>query len=148
MKHENPFLSLQIVNDDDDLLYIQSHLALDDWAGRALVYGSASAIQKDAPALAEWIKSLDAPFTLELGADTGIGWACLRFYTTDKSRHVACHVQFATMSSNDAREEETWRLSVEMKTEPGLIEQFARELALAGENRRGEAVLLGVSNQL
>jgi hypothetical protein len=54
-----------------------------------------------------------------------------------------CHIQFATSGHSQARPEEIWRVAVEMPTELGLVDRFARHLKRIAANCGGDAVLQG-----
>lgn len=83
---------------------------------------------------------------IEADVDTGIGWMVLRFHTIDAAGHACCSVKLATgeQATHGARPEQTWRFAIEIRTELGLIERFARECITLGTNFSGEARLLGV----
>jgi hypothetical protein len=82
---------------------------------------------------------------IEAGADTGIGWMVLEFYTIDHAAHARCAVTLATKTlTNQPRPAETSRFAIELPTELGLIERFAREcIALSGNFKR-DARLVGL----
>jgi hypothetical protein len=135
-----PFLTSRIVYEDDDLVEVETRLAIGDWRAKATAYASSASTQEQAKALLQWVEQTDSPFTLEIGENAGHGWCCLRFYKTDKSGHLACHVQLATMQAG-RRPEEIRRLAIELPTESGLVQRFARELEAMAHDRRGGAVL-------
>jgi hypothetical protein len=137
---------MRIVYEDAHLIEVEVCASMNGWTAETRAYASAEEIIESARRLRDWVSQPSAPFMLELGADTGIGWASLRFYLIDKSGHLMCHLRLATMSSTfpKPREEETWRLSLEVPTEPALIDRFSDELVSMASNRRGEAVLRGV----
>jgi hypothetical protein len=65
----------------------------------------------------------------------------MRFYVVDGAGHPVCHVTIATRNH---RPERVSRLSLEVPTELGLIEQFARQLSSLAATGQGEAVLTGL----
>ena len=77
---------------------------------------------------------------MEAGADTGIGWAHLRWYALDRAGHLACYVRLATQHIG-SRPESVRRLAMEMPVEPFSVERFARQLITVAETLTGEAVL-------
>jgi hypothetical protein len=89
-----------------------------------------------------WTACARDEFTLDAGADTGIGWIQLRWYPVDRAGHLACHVKLAT-GAIGGRPEEVRRLSLEMPTEMASVERFARQLIALAETLAGEAVMLG-----
>ncbi len=140
-----PFAAIRVVYEDlPDLIEIETRVAIEDWSGVATAYMSPDALRCRARALMAWCNEASREITIEAGADTGIGWTVLRFYPVDKSGHTVCHIRLATRrAATNARPEETWRLSVEMPTDPGQIERFARRLLSLSETLDEEAVLQG-----
>jgi hypothetical protein len=141
-KFRLPSLTLRIVYEDLDLIQIEARGAADGWSGIDWAYTSAQSLGEEAYGLLKWAQRLHGEFALEAGADTGIGWLSLRWYTIDRAGHLACHVQIAT-SEDGRRPENVRRLSLEFRTEPSLVERFARQLAALAESLTGEAVLAG-----
>lgn len=139
-----PKLTMRIVYEDlPSMVEIETRVEVGEWTGVARAYASPDSIREEARALMAWCNHPDGTMQLVAGADTGIGWAKLRFYTVDWAGHVMCHVQLATQGI-DRRAEEIARMSVEMPTEPGLVERFAAHLETIIETVGEEAVLLGV----
>jgi predicted glycoside hydrolase/deacetylase ChbG (UPF0249 family) len=136
---------MRVVYDDDDLIEIEICPSVKGWTAAARVYASAQQTAESARPLREWVSRPVQPFALDIGGVNGVnGWACLRFYIIDKSGHVTCHLQLASMVLDEPQEEDTWRLSLEMRTEPALIDSFVQELESMAADRAGEAVLRGV----
>ena len=143
----SPRLAIRVVYHDlPDLIEIEARVTVGEWCGVARSYTGPENMRKNADALAEWTKRPRSEFTFESGADTGIGWLSLRFYPIDQAGHLVCHVRLATDGSGYTRPEAVRRLALEIATEPGLVEHFARHLASLAETLEGEAVLIGISN--
>ncbi|MFI5380889.1 MAG: hypothetical protein ACHRHE_16445 [Tepidisphaerales bacterium] len=125
------------------MVELETRIAVGDWQGVARAYASPDAVRQAAKLLQRWSRQPEGQVEFEAGADTGIGWLRLRFYPADHAGHLVCHVQLATGGPTGGRPSEA-RLSLAMRTEPGLVERFARRLkaivAIVGE----EAALLGV----
>ena len=145
MEMRPPFLLLNIVYDDDDLIEFESRLIAGDCAGKFRAYASAMSAQKNAESLARWVPKPDSPFVVELGDNTVNGWVCLRFRRVDRAGHIVCYMQLADMATSLWADEGVNRLAIRMQVEPGHIERFARELKAAAGTRRGEALLQGRS---
>ena len=91
-------------------------------------------------------KHPDEPLRVEAGADTGIGWMVLQFYTIDHAGHARCAITLASKTrTNDPRPAETSRFAIEFPTELGLIERFARQCISLGDNFKRDARLIGLS---
>jgi hypothetical protein len=139
-----PYIAIRVVYEDmPDLIQIEARVTLDDWSGVARSYTGSQLLRESAGKLATWCQRPVSDFLLQSGADTGIGWLCLRWYPVDKAGHLMCHIQLAS-SSGESRPEAVRRLSLEMPTEPGLVENFARQLASLAQTLKGEAVLMGI----
>jgi hypothetical protein len=138
-------ISIRVVYQDlPDLIELETFVEARHWRGRGMAYASPVALCDDAAALAAWAREPVNEFKIETGADTGIGWLVLRFYTIDMAGHVSCQVTLAT-SGFTGRPEDASRLTLSMPTEPGLIERFARHLEWLCTTFEGEAVLEGLS---
>lgn len=140
-----PKLTMRIVYEDlPDMVEIETRVEVGAWAGVARAYASPQGMREEARTLKAWCAHPAGTVQLEAGADTGIGWIRLRFYAVDLVGHLMCHIQMATSGSFGGRAEQVARLSLEMPTEPGLVETFAGYLEAIVETVGEEAVLLGV----
>jgi hypothetical protein len=138
-----PSLCVRIVYDDlPDLIEIEATVLSGDWSGITRAYTGPSALLEEARGLLAWTVRPHGDFSLDAGADTGIGWLQLRWYPVDLAGHLACHIQLATRATGD-RPEQVWRLSLEMPTETASVERFARQLVAVAETLAGEAMLAG-----
>ena len=141
----HPRLTTRIVYEDlPDLVEIETHVWASNWQGVARAYASPQSLHHEAKALEQWCRKPEGEAVLEAGADTGIGWVRLRFYPIDMAGHLVCHVQLATAGSMGGRPEEVWRMSLEIRTEPGLVERYARQLAGIVDSVGEEVLLQGV----
>jgi hypothetical protein len=139
-------LELRVVYEDlPDMVELETRVRAGDWCARSRAYVSPDFLVGDAERLIAWARNPQGRFHLEAGADTGIGWLVLDFYTIDLAGHTRCAVTLATGgTSQDARPAETWRFAIELNTEPGLIERFGRECVALGRNYSGTARLSGL----
>ena len=134
---DDTFLELRVVYEDlPDLIELAISVRHGGWAAQSKAYASPTAFADEARRLLEWSTSPAGPVEIKAGADTGIGWMVLEFYTIDHARHARCAVTLAT-GGQATRPEATWRFAVEIPTELGLVERFAREcVALASDFSR------------
>ena len=138
-----PSVTLRVVYEDlPDLIEIEARVLSGDWSGISGAYTSPSSLVEEAQGLLTWTERPREAFTLEAGADTGIGWFQLHCYPVDRAGHLACHVNLATRAIS-GRPEGVWRLSLEILTETASVERFARQLIGIAETLTGEAVLAG-----
>ncbi len=143
---DDRYVELRVVYQDlPDMIEIETVVRYSDWSGRSLAYGSPELLENDARNLIAWSRAPTGTFTLEAGADTGIGWLLLRFFTIDAAGHARCGITLATGgTSHSARPSETWRLSIELPTELGLIERFGNECSAMGRDYSRTARLIGI----
>ena len=143
---ENSFIQLRVIYEDlPDLIELGVSVQYCGWSAFSKAYTSPSKFSDEAQQLLKWASLPTATVQIEAGADTGIGWMVLKFYTIDAAGHVRCAVKLATgKQSYGARLEETWRFAIEMETELGLIEQFARECIALSTDFTREARLSGL----
>ena len=143
---DDDFLQLCVIyRDPPDLVELEVRVQYRGWTARSTVYAQPHVFASNCKRLLEWATTPSDTLTLEAGADTGIGWLKLDFYTIGRTGHVGCSLQLATgKQPHDARPAETWRLAIEIQTELGLVERFARAGHLLSTNLDGEAKLIGL----
>ena len=144
----SPCVALRIVYEDlPDLIQIEARVVHGDWRGTVRAYASPDGLREDARHIGSWSRNPNKDCVLEAGEDNGIGWLQLRFYSVDLAGHLCCHVQLSESRPAHCRTQEIWRLSIEMCTEPGLIERFASELCAIIPTVGKEAILVGVHEE-
>ena len=126
------------------MIEVETRVVVGDWRGVARVYASPSSLEESARSLEMWSRQPKGRAELEAGADNGIGWMRLQFYPVDLAGHLVCHVQLTKRSRTLAPSEELHRLSLEFRTEPALVERYARRLEAITHTLGEDAVLLGV----
>jgi hypothetical protein len=146
---DDHFLQLRVIYEDlPDLIELGVRVVHGEWSAVSTAYTSPSLFLDHGNDLLRWARAPNEPLRFEAGADTGIGWMVLQFYTIDRAAHARCAVTLATNTrSNGPRPTETSRFAIELPTELGLIERFARECITLGSDFKREARLVGVSAQ-
>jgi hypothetical protein len=137
-----PTVTLRVVYEDLHLIEVEARVVAGAWSGITRAYTGAVSLEQAARGLMDWTARPCNECALDAGADTGIGWVSLRWYTVDRAGHVFCHVQIAT-TDESGRPEGVRRLGLEFPTEPALVGRFARQLVALAKSRTGEAVLAG-----
>jgi hypothetical protein len=142
-----PAISVTLIYEDaPDLLELETRVQSYSWQGMARAYAATELLRQQAVDLAAWCKHLNGEAVIEAGADTGVGWTLLRFYRADSAGHVLCHVTLATGGVvTNHRPEQVWRMSLEIPTEVGLVEQFAKSLQSAIGSVGSTALLQGTA---
>jgi len=140
------FLQLRVIYEDPpDLIELGIRVIHGEWSAVATAYTSPSFLTENGERLLGWVEAPYEPLPIEAGADTGIGWIVLQFYTIDHAVHARCAITLAsTTRTNDPRPAETSRIAIEFPTELGLIERFARECIALGGNFKRDARLTGL----
>ena len=134
-------LSLRIVYDDlPDLIEVEVRVVSDEWSGVAQAYTTPASLAEDGRGLLAWSRQPIGEFAFEAGADTGIGWARLRWYAVDRAGHLVCHAQLASRAYS-GRPESARRLALEFAVEAYAVERFANQLVVVAETLAGEAPL-------
>lgn len=146
----NDFLELCVVYEDlPDLIELGVRVRSSEWSAASTAYTSPSFLADSGKAILEWVKAPQNRLRIEAGANTGIGWMVLEFYTVDRACHARCAVTLATgYGSRDSWPEETSRFAIELPTEIGLIERFARECIGLGSRSRPAARLIALPHEL
>jgi hypothetical protein len=142
---DDHFLQFRVIYEDVHLIEISVRVRHGEWSAVSTAYTDLSFLTENGNALLRWVEAPDQPLRIEAGADTGIGWMVLQFYTINLARHVRCAVTLATSTERNSRPAETSRFSIELPTELGLVERFARECIALGGNLKREARLICLS---
>ena len=137
------FLRLAVVDEDPpDLIELRVRVSHGERSAESTAYASPEFLSESGRAILDWVESPNNPLKIEAGANTGIGWMVLDFYTIDSAGHARCAVELATKTRTDEpRPAETSRFVVELPTELGLIERFGRECLAVGNDFKREARL-------
>jgi hypothetical protein len=141
------FLQLRVAYEDlPDLIELGIRVIHGEWSAVATAYTSPSFFIESGEELLRWVEAPNETLRIEAGADTGIGWMVLQFYTIDHAGHARCAITLATKTrTNEPRPAETSRFAIELPTELGLIERFARECIALSDNFKREARLVGLT---
>jgi hypothetical protein len=143
---DDHFLKLRVIYEDLHLIELGIQVVHGGWSAVSTAYVSHSFLNDTANAILPWVEAPSESLYIEAGADTGIGWMVLQFYTINKAGHTRCAITLATHTRTDEpRPAETSRFAIELPTELGLIERFARQCIALGSDLKGEARLAGVS---
>src|SRR5262245_11821636 len=134
-------LTVDVCYRDEHLLELRTRFATAEWCGSATAYTDKQSLFEFSSALVEFSRKPDRSVELEAGNDDGVGYLSLRFYAIDALAHIGCHLRLATTAETRHRPEEIWKLSIELRTELGSVESFARALALMAESGSGAARL-------
>jgi hypothetical protein len=137
------FLELGVIYEDlPNLIELGIRVVHGEWSAISTAYVSPSFLTENGKAILHWTEARNEPLSIEAGADTGIGWMVLQFYTIDRAGHARCAIKLATTTrTNSPRPAETSRFAIELPTELGLIERFAQECIALGSDFKRKARL-------
>jgi hypothetical protein len=133
-----------IWQDLPDLVELGVSVCYRGWTAESTVYDAPLWLLQCGESLLQWVNAPNRALSIEAGADVGFGWMLLRFYAVDLAMHVACSVDLATVCPLGPPFAQRWRVAIEMATELGLVERFARECIALGRSLEGEARLIGL----
>jgi hypothetical protein len=140
------FLQLRVIYTElPNLIELGIRVVHGEWSAMVTAYTSPSFLIENGEGLLQWVAAPNKPLRIEAGADTGIGWMVLQFYTVDHASHTRCAITLASMTrTNDRRPAETSRFAIEFPTELGLVERFARECIALSDDLKRDARLIGL----
>jgi hypothetical protein len=139
------FLELRVIDEDVHLMELYVRVVHGEWSATSSAYVSRSFLTENGEAILRWVEAPTEPLNIEAGADTGMGWMILQFYRIDRAGHVRCAITLATKTRTDGpRAAETSRFAIELPTELGLIERFARACIALGSDPKLDANLTGL----
>jgi hypothetical protein len=140
------FLQLRVIYGDlPNLIELGVRVIHGEWSAVATAHTSPLFFLENGKELLRWVRAPNEPLRIEAGADTGIGWMVLQFYTIDHAGHARCAINLASKTrTNEPRPAETSRFGIEFPTELGLVERFARECIALNDDFRPDARLIGL----
>src|SRR5580704_8681157 len=95
---DDHFLQFRVIYEDEHLLEISVRVRHGEWSALSTAYTDLSFFTDNGNALLRWVEAPDEPLRIKAGADTGIGWMVLQFYTINLARHVRCAITLATQT--------------------------------------------------
>lgn len=112
------------------------------WSARATAYTQFADIAEFSGRLARFAKTLGGDESFIAGHEENpIGFLGLRFYSTGRTGHIACHLRLATSEATEHRPEEIWRASVELAAEATALDTFIAGLRRMVDTQSGSAVM-------
>jgi hypothetical protein len=136
-----PSLELRIVySDPPDLFELEAGVRTGRWQGVATAYVSPISLRTNAVELAAWSRDPQRDFEIDAGVANASGMLALSFVSRDQIGHLECGISMVT-SPLGRRDSDRWRLSLSIRTEPGLVERFAKQLISLCDGAVDEAVL-------
>ena len=124
------------------MVQIETSFNSGHWTARGTAYTQFDDIAEFATRLSTFAENFDGEVSFEAGREDGpIGFLSLRFYALVRSGRFLCHVMLATDAATSHRQEEVWKVSVELTSEAAALDTFVRGLRSIANSRTGRAVL-------
>ena len=139
-------LQLRVIYEElPNLIELGVRVLHGEWSAMATAYTSPSFLTENGERLLRWVAAPNEPLRIEAGADTGIGWIVLQFYTVNHAGHTRCAITLASKTrTNHPRPAETSRFAIEFPTELGLVQRFAQECVALSDDFKRDARLIGL----
>jgi hypothetical protein len=138
-------LQLRVSYEDlPDLIELSVRVIHGEWSAVSTAYASPLFLTEECKGLLRWVEAPGRPLRLEAGADTGIGWMVLQFYTIDRAGHARCAITRCKNANARAMSCRDITVAIELPTELGLVERFARECIALGTDFKRQARLIGL----
>lgn len=137
---EQSYLLLRVVYTDAHLIQIESELNARGWRAVARAYTGSDELANGARSLFRWTRLAEGDSVVAAGANSGIGLIRLCFVTFNQAKHVECDVLLES-ARPILGPDVVWRFEGRVRTELGLVGDFARRLETMAIQREGEAAL-------
>jgi hypothetical protein len=135
-------LAVEAVYLDGSMVQLETSFTSRHWSARATAYTQFEEVAGFATRLARFAETLTGEVSFDAGRqDSPIGFLRLRFYSTGRTGHFACHLRLATDGPTQYRPEEIWRVSAELASEAAALDRFVAGLRRIADAQSGRAVL-------
>ena len=145
MDNLKSFLKLKIIWKDDDMFEMQVTASNGRFIGTTEVYDQSKPLYDFANSLIGFPRTSDSVFLHEAGEKDSYAYFAMKFYTIDNVGHLGVQVTLESNVSTKYRTEEKDKLTLEILTEPSLLDNFVKSLMTLASDEKGEAILEGVS---
>jgi hypothetical protein len=140
-----PSLELRIVyRDPPDLIELEASVKTGRWRGVVIAYVLPISLRTNAVDLAAWSRDPRCNFEINAGIPNASGMLALSFVPRDQAGHLEFGISLVT-SPLGRCDSDRWRLSLSIRTEPGLVERFAKQLISLCDGAIDEAILEGLA---
>jgi hypothetical protein len=113
--------------------------------GTTEVYDQSKPLYDFANSLIGFPRTSDSVFLHEAGKKDGYAYFAMKFYTIDNVGHLGVQVTLEGNVRTKNRTEEKDKLTLEILTEPSLLDNFIKPLLTLAREEKGEATLEGMS---
>jgi hypothetical protein len=139
------FLKLEVVWKDDEMFQLEITASNGHFSGTTKVYEQRHPLYEFAHSLVGYPKTKhDSILCYEAGQKDCYAYFSMRFYMIDDAGHLGVQVTLESNVPTAYRIEEKDKLTLEILTEPGLLDRFVKSLLTLVENEDGQAILEGI----
>lgn len=140
------FLTLEVVWKGDDMFELEIAASNGRFSGTTKVYEQREPLHAFAASLVGFPKTVNESIHFyEVGQKNLDTYFSMRFYMIDTIGHIGVHMTFEDDVPSQYRLKEKHKLTMEIVTEPGLLDKFVHSLLTLAQREEGVAVLEGVS---
>jgi hypothetical protein len=139
----NSFLKLKVVWKDDDMFELEVAASNGKFSGTTKVYDVSNLLYDFANSLAGFPKTHDSTLVYEAGEKDGYAYFAMKFYTIDNIGHLGVQITLESDVSTNRIEAKN-KLTLEILTEPGLVDSFVKSLSTMAKREEGQAILEGL----
>ena len=145
MNNLKSFLKLRIIWKDDDMFELEVTASNGRFLGTTEVYDQSKPLYDFANSLLGFPRTSDSVLLHETGEKDSYAYFAMRFYTIDNVGHLGVQVTLESNVPTKYRTEEKDKMTLEIQTEPSLLDNFIKSLLTLARDEKGEAILEGVS---
>ena len=132
---------LEIIYTDLYLIQLGVSFCVNGWSAKNRVYSTFDTLSEFTDDLAEFCAKLEGAANFDAGTDDGSGYLAMRFYLTNRVKHLFCYVCMSADVPNPQRLESVARIAIELSTELWALDEFVTDLRQMVKRRNGHAFL-------
>jgi hypothetical protein len=141
------FLKLEVIWKDDDMFELEITASNGQFSGTTKVYDGNNSLYNFANSLVGFPKTNDSVLFYEAGRKDSYSYFAMKFYAIeiDTVGHLGVQVALEANVPTKYRTEEKDKLTLEILTEPSLLDSFVKSLVWLAQREEGQAILEGTS---
>ena len=144
MDNPKSFLKLKIIWKDDEMFELQVTASNGRFLGTTEVYDQSEPLYDFANSLLGFPRTSGSVLLHETGEKDSYAYFAMKFYAIDSVGHLGVQVTLESNVPTKYRTEEKDKLTLEILTEPSLLDNFVKSLLTLAKDEEGEAILEGV----
>lgn len=133
--------SLEIIYSDLHLMQFEAFFCTNSWSAKTRVYSTFDALSEFTDELTQFAAKLEGVASFDAGTDDGLGYLAMRFYLTNRVKHLFCYVRMSADVPSPQRLESVAKIAIELSTELWALDEFVTDLRQLIKRRNGRAFL-------